>query len=98
MSEKPRVRFCWLCSKKLYGNHHREMLVDEHMRILHKRCAKQIEDEQEDYAADLEPGISTQGESADGESGDDTTEPEDEAGVADDRANGVTSSHSALAL
>jgi hypothetical protein len=31
---KPRVRFCWECGAKLYGNHFKE--VDEH--IVHKNC------------------------------------------------------------
>jgi hypothetical protein len=38
--EKPRVRFCWVCSRKLRGNHFAEILIDEHMRITHKACAE----------------------------------------------------------
>jgi hypothetical protein len=39
---KPIVRFCWLCGKKLYGNHSEELTVDHHPRTLHKTCAKDI--------------------------------------------------------
>jgi len=39
-NNKPRVRFCWECSRKLQGNHHVEMVIDGHPRILHKSCAK----------------------------------------------------------
>ena len=40
---KPRVRFCWICGKKLYGNHHLEKSIpkltgDDITRILHKQC------------------------------------------------------------
>lgn len=41
---KPRVRFCWDCGKKLYGNHFAEKLIDGHIRILHKGCAKAFDD------------------------------------------------------
>ena len=39
MKSKPRVRFCWECGRQLYGNHHREIEIDGHKRILHKECA-----------------------------------------------------------
>lgn len=42
--KKPRVRFCWECGKKLYGNHHRVRIVDAHERILHKQCAERIDE------------------------------------------------------
>lgn len=38
--KKPRVRFCWHCGKKLWGNHHVEKTIDGHRRILHKQCWK----------------------------------------------------------
>ena len=40
---KPRVRFCWLCGRKLWGNKHVETFVDGHIRILHKACHQKIE-------------------------------------------------------
>jgi hypothetical protein len=39
--EKPRVRFCWECGRKLWGNHFVEAKVEGHMRILHKKCFKE---------------------------------------------------------
>lgn len=41
-TKKPRVRFCWACGNKLWGNRHTEAFVYGHMRILHKTCAKAI--------------------------------------------------------
>jgi hypothetical protein len=40
---KPRVRFCFLCGKKLYGNRHLELSIekitgDEIPRVMHKQC------------------------------------------------------------
>jgi hypothetical protein len=35
---KPRVRFCWECGKKLYGNHFKEIEVDGYKKIVHKTC------------------------------------------------------------
>jgi transcriptional regulator with AAA-type ATPase domain len=44
MSEdKPRVRFCWECGRKLQGNSFKELKVEGHDRILHKVCAQLIE-------------------------------------------------------
>ena len=40
---KPRTRFCWLCNRKLRGNHHVEKMIDGHPRILHKDCGKRAE-------------------------------------------------------
>jgi len=37
--EKPRVRFCWYCGRKLYGNSFVEKEIDRHVRILHKGCS-----------------------------------------------------------
>jgi len=51
---KPRVRFCWLCSKKLYGNHFKEIPVDGHVRTLHKACATDVI---EDYDIKLVDGM-----------------------------------------
>jgi len=51
MGKKPRIRFCWLCGRKLRGNHFVETVIDEHPRIMHKACAKWAEREQ---AKDLE--------------------------------------------
>ena len=38
MEVKPRVKFCWECGKKLWGNHFVEENIDGYSRILHKRC------------------------------------------------------------
>lgn len=38
--KKQRVRFCWECGRNLCGNHHVEIVIDGHSRILHKQCAK----------------------------------------------------------
>lgn len=47
MKAKPRAQFCWLCGRKLRGRiHFAEMVVDGHSRILHKRCAKLLEEGQ----------------------------------------------------
>ena len=40
--EEPRIRFCWACMEKLWGNHHEIMEIEGHKRILHKGCAKII--------------------------------------------------------
>jgi hypothetical protein len=37
---KPRVRFCWWCSRRLRANYHVEVEVDGHMRVMHKTCNK----------------------------------------------------------
>ena len=37
---KPRIRFCWHCSRKLRGNHFVEKYIHGHLRILHKSCEK----------------------------------------------------------
>jgi hypothetical protein len=35
------IRFCWVCSKKLYGNHHATVKgPDGNERVMHKYCAK----------------------------------------------------------
>jgi hypothetical protein len=38
MSEKPKIRFCWECGRKLQGNHFAEEKIEGHIRILHKKC------------------------------------------------------------
>ena len=52
---KPRVRFCWVCGKKLWGNHHVEVIIDEHLRILHETCYEDIKRTNE-YLINMEGG------------------------------------------
>jgi hypothetical protein len=40
-----KVKFCWLCGNKLYGNHKELLVIDYHERTLHKQCAKTIKEE-----------------------------------------------------
>jgi hypothetical protein len=40
MATPRKIRFCWLCGRKLQGNYYAEIEVDAHIRILHKSCAK----------------------------------------------------------
>jgi hypothetical protein len=44
--EKPRVRFCHECGRKLYGNHHVIVKKEgiDHDFILHKDCAKKMKE------------------------------------------------------
>lgn len=35
---KPRLPFCWRCSRKLHGNAHRVVVIDGHERIVHAQC------------------------------------------------------------
>ena len=37
---KPRAKFCWVCGRKLRGNHFIEKRIDEHLRICHKSCGE----------------------------------------------------------
>ena len=37
---KPRVRFCWSCSRKLHANFHRVVLVEGVERVVHAACAR----------------------------------------------------------
>lgn len=41
---KPRVRFCWHCMRKLHGNHFAKYLHphDGYTRIVHKKCLKDL--------------------------------------------------------
>jgi len=43
-NEKPRVRFCHECSKKLRGNHHSVVRIKgiDHDFIYHKDCAEDL--------------------------------------------------------
>ena len=43
--EKPKYRFCWECSRKLWGNRHAVRVIDGHERILHKCCAKDLDEQ-----------------------------------------------------
>lgn len=40
---KPRIRFCWECSRQLWGNHFIELEVEGHKRIMHKSCGKKYQ-------------------------------------------------------
>jgi hypothetical protein len=40
MPPKPRLPFCWECSRKLQGTIHTIVVVDGVERIVHKACAK----------------------------------------------------------
>jgi len=46
MTPKPRVRFCWVCGKQLYGNHFKEVLFkkDGRLKIVHKQrwCSGEV--------------------------------------------------------
>lgn len=37
---EPRVKFCWCCGNKLWGNTFKEKVVQGHPRVMHTRCAK----------------------------------------------------------
>jgi hypothetical protein len=45
------IKFCWLCSKKLWGRHKEVLIIDYYPRTLHKSCAKDIKRES-DYQKD----------------------------------------------
>lgn len=40
-SPKPRLPFCWVCSRKLQGNFHRVAIVDGPEKIVHASCASE---------------------------------------------------------
>ena len=42
MKGTPRVKFCWECSRKLWGNYYTEIIIDRLPRILHKSCARSL--------------------------------------------------------
>ena len=37
---KPRLRWCWVCSRKLHANFHRVAIVDGRETIVHADCAE----------------------------------------------------------
>jgi hypothetical protein len=37
---KPRLRWCWECSRQLRGNQYQAEVIEGHIRIMHKDCAK----------------------------------------------------------
>ncbi len=46
--KKPRVNYCWICGRKLQGDHHIEAPIkewsgDDVPRILHKSCYKNFQ-------------------------------------------------------
>lgn len=46
MDTPPRgVKFCWECSRKLWGNHHIVLEVFGEDRVLHKQCADKLREE-----------------------------------------------------
>jgi len=52
--EKPKVRCCWSCGRKLRGNHHVLMIVplwsgDKIPRTLHKECGKRYTNGENQY-------------------------------------------------
>jgi hypothetical protein len=49
---KPRVRFCWECGRKLYGNHHAIYKgLDGLERIVHKSCLSECKKQELDRAS-----------------------------------------------
>ena len=40
---KPRLPFCWMCSRKLRANFHRVVVVDGVERIVHAACLREME-------------------------------------------------------
>ena len=51
--DKPRVRFCWECGRKLSGYHFEEIEVEGFPRICHKACAKNIREGNRDRNIDF---------------------------------------------
>lgn len=47
--KKPRVRFCWECGRKLWGNHHVILNIQGYDRTLHKQCGNQYKNGVEDH-------------------------------------------------
>lgn len=45
MPPKPRLPFCWWCSRRLYGTISETIVVDGLERIVHKACARAAERE-----------------------------------------------------
>jgi len=38
--KRPRLRFCWVCSRQLHGNAHRVAIVDGRDVVVHAACAE----------------------------------------------------------
>jgi len=55
---KPKHRFCWICSRQLYGRQFAEIVGDDgHKHAVHKACAKTANgsdngDAERDYSED----------------------------------------------
>ena len=43
MPPKPRLPFCWHCSRRLYGTISVTVIVDDVEHIVHKACAREME-------------------------------------------------------
>jgi hypothetical protein len=43
MPPKPRLMFCWECSRRLYGTIHAVVVVDDVERIVRKSCKARME-------------------------------------------------------
>lgn len=39
---EPRVKFCWLCARKLRGNHFAEVEHGGRLLVFHKACAERV--------------------------------------------------------
>ena len=39
---KPRLPFCWWCSRKFHGNFHRVIILDGQRREVHADCARKL--------------------------------------------------------
>jgi hypothetical protein len=39
---KPRVNFCWHCGRKLYGRHHKVLLINYMYVTVHESCAEEV--------------------------------------------------------
>jgi hypothetical protein len=40
-AKRPRLRFCWVCSRQLMGNFHRVAIVDDGNEVIvHADCAR----------------------------------------------------------
>lgn len=40
MNKKPKYPFCWWCSRKLWGNVHRLVVVDGYEATVHVACVE----------------------------------------------------------
>jgi len=48
LKKNPRVRFCWECGKKLWGNYHIEEMFEGFLKIFHKDCWLKIKEGRRD--------------------------------------------------